>query len=810
MKFESAAPRPASVGALRHLRAGVFALALAGLGAAPLPALAADLAVQQVVLEEGDGTTVRIVLSGSSEGAAVSTFSMSEPDRLVIDIADTKASPDAVAGLVATGLVSAAKVETFDDGQGTISRVLLTLTGPVDHQISSDGTAVSVRLQARQGAAQDALTEALNGDSGESQAPAGAPVVELGEVLGARPPSGPCLSGSGCDEQALPSGPAVRSLDFTNVAGVSRIAVGTRGGLRPSTSQPRSDLIVVDFDGAFLPQSLGRVLKTDEFVSPVSLVRAYRTSSGARIAISLRRETTFTVQEAPGGAWYIDVAIPAGMKDELTVARQESSTAAPASSQSGISNAYQSELLIGSSGRTSDPQAAFGSGSGSTDPSALVGMSGGMNIDSTTATSMPYSGRKISLDLVNADIHSVFRLISNVSNLNIVAGDDVKGTITVRLQDVPWDQALAAVLQAKGLGSQRFGNILRVAPIETIKSERQAALEAKRADEELRELDMLVLPLNYATANELADQIKAVLSKRGSIEVDDRANQLIIKDDAQSLAAIRELVRHLDKQTPQVLIEARVVEANTSFTKALGIQWGGELDASSRTGYSTGLFFPNNVGMQGGLDLDGAEQFYNPGADSLLVDLGAESSRAAVAFNLGSIPGLVDLDARLSAMESDGSGQVISSPRVLTLDNSEAKVSQGQRIPFLSTSAGGTNVQFINASLDLTVTPHITSDGEIFLDISVSNNRADFSQLVQGNPAIQIKEIETSLLIDDGATTVIGGVFATEESGNVTRVPGLHKIPLLGLLFKNSTYAQSRNELLVFITPQVVEVVTGT
>lgn len=796
-------PRPA---ALRHLRAGVFALALTGLGVTPGVALAADLDLQQVQVEEGDGTLVRLQLSGSSEGAAISTFSMTEPDRLVIDIADARASSEAVAGLVATGLVRSARVETFDDGQGTISRVLLTLTGPVDHVIKSDGNAVLVTLRARQGGSQDALTEALNG----SESSAEAPVVELGEVLGSRPPSGPCLSGSGCDEGALPSGPAIRSLDFTNVSGVSRIAVGTRGGLRPSASQPRSDLIVVDFDGAFLPQSLGRVLKTDEFVSPVSLVRAYRTSSGARVAISLRRETTFTVQEAPGGAWYIDVAIPAGMKEELSVARQEAGTAAPASSQSGITNAYQSELLIGASGRTSDPQATFGSGSGSADPSALVGMSGGLNLDSTNATSLPYSGRKISLDLVNADIHSVFRLISNVSNLNIVAGDDVKGTITVRLQDVPWDQALSAILQAKGLGSQRFGNILRVAPIETIKSERQAALEAKRADEELRELDMLVLPLNYATADDLAEQVRAVLSKRGSIEVDDRANQLIIKDDAQSLAAIRELVRHLDKQTPQVLIEARVVEANTSFTKALGIQWGGELDASSRTGYSTGLFFPNSVGMSGGLDQSGSSKFYAPGEDSLLVDLGAESSRAAVAFNLGSIPGLIDLDARLSAMESDGSGQVISSPRVLTLDNSEAKVSQGQRIPFLSTSAGGTNVQFINASLDLTVTPHITSDGEIFLDISVSNNRADFSQLVQGNPAIQIKEIETSLLIDDGATTVIGGVFATEESGNITRVPGLHKIPLLGLMFKNSTYAQSRNELLVFITPQVVEVVTGS
>ncbi len=798
---------------LSSLRAGALVALLAGSALMAPPAWAADLTLERIEIQQGATTTVDLTLSEDAGGAASRPFAMSEPDRLVIDIADAKVGSSAAEVEVA-GLVSAVDIESFDDGQGTITRVKLTLTGPVDHTVQANGSRIKVQLAARAASADPMAAALSGGGSGEATATTSAESAVATDTLADdRPLSGPCLSGSGCADGDVPNGPSVRSIDFQNLDKASRVVIGTRAGAPYTTSQPRPDLIVVDFPGAFLPQSLGgsgRVLDTSQFLSPVRMVRAYRTSSGARVAISLRRETTFNVQEGQGGLVFVDVAIPAGMQEEIASSIQQSSSAAPSESSDGLNNAYQSELLIGSSGRTSDPQAAFGSGSGANDPASLLGMSGGFNFDGGSAATMGFSGRKISLDLVNADVHSVFRLISNVSNLNIVAGDDVTGDITVRLQDVPWDQALAAVLQAKGLGSQRFGNILRVAPIETIKAEQQSALEAKRAQEELEDLEMLVLPLNYATASDLVNQIGAVLSKRGSVEVDDRANQLIIKDAQDTLAQIRELVRHLDKETPQVLIEARIVEANTAYTRALGIQWGGELDASTRTGYSTGLFFPNEIGTQGGLSFDGESQFYSATQDSLLVDLGADGSSSAINFHLGSIPGLVDLDARLSAMESDGYGKVVSSPRVTTIDNSEASITQGQRIPFLSSSAGGTNVQFINASLELTVTPHITSDNQVFLNVSVTNNRADFSQLVQGNPAIQIKEIKTELLIEDGETSVIGGVFATEESASQDRVPGLHAIPLLGALFRSSSRAMSRNELLVFITPQVVKVKSGS
>jgi len=272
------------------------------------------------------------------------------------------------------------------------------------------------------------------------------------------------------------------------------------------------------------------------------------------------------------------------------------------------------------------------------------------------------------------------------------------------------------------------------------------------------------------------------------------------------LAQLRELVRKLDKETPQVLIEARVVEANSRFSRSLGIQWGGQLDASARTGYNTGLIFPNAIGVAGGSSAEPGNsqaQFFSPGEENLAVDLGADGSMGALAFNLGSVSGLVDIDARLSAMEIDGWGEIVSSPRITTLDNTTARIQQGAKVPFLSSSSGGTQVQFITAALVLEVTPHITSDEKIFMKIKIQNNRPDFSQTVQGQPAIQIKEAETELLVANGDTTVIGGVFSTEEAETVNRVPLFGKIPLLGWLFQSKSRNVSRNEMLVFVTPRI-------
>lgn len=606
---------------------------------------------------------------------------------------------------------------------------------------------------------------------------------------------------------------ALASLDFENLDSASRVVIGTAGNVNYSSSQPDPKMIVVDLPGISVPSSLQRVLDTSEFLTPVNMVRAYQTSSGARVAISLRSSTSWNVRPGEDGLVYVDIDIPESMKNDRKLARQSGFSAAPSTPGStatgSLTGAYTSETLIGESGRVVNPAMAFGVGGGAADPSSMALDSFGLAFDNNSATGTRWSGRRINIDLVEADIHSVFRLISHVSRLNIVAGDDVTGSVTVRLENVPWDQALAAILQAKGLAAQRFGNIIRVAPIETIKGEQAAALEARRSQEQLEPLSMLVVPLNYATAAEVEGQLTDLMSERGEVQSDARTNQLIIQDREDRLAKIRELLRQIDRQTPQVLIEARVVEASSRFTRSLGVQWGGELDASAATGYSTGLFFPNSVQASGGYLFQGQGQsqpmLYNPGVDNLAVDLAADGASSALAFNLGSIPGVVDIDARLSAMEADGWGEIISSPRVTTLDNTAAKISQGARVPYLSTSAGGTSVQFVEAALELDVTPHITSDGRIFMTIKVTNNRPDFGNTVQGQPALLIKEASTELLVADGDTTVIGGVFATNYSESFSRVPFLGNIPILGSLFRNHTTNESRDEMLVFVTPRVIQ-----
>ena len=777
--------------------------------------------------------TVSIHLGSSAEGSAVSSFLLNSPDRIAVDIMDAEVAEGwKEQSLVAGENVSDIQIQQFDDENGKIVRVEIFTKVNVEHTLQSTGDIIEIKLSESTTGA-DPLAAALGGDDSskgtsdplaealsdsenknEGQDAGGDPLLEalasdgvvagLEDSLAQESTFVPASKLSGPDQ--LPSGTALTSLDFEQLDDESRVIIGIKDIGEYDVTRPRPDTLMVDIDAATLPQSLSRILDTQHFYSPVQMVRAYRTSNGARVSISLTDSAEYTVTKAQNGYLIVSVPIPASMRQEELNSYQAEASVAPGTPDSGISNAYQKEILIGESGNTSDPQSSFGTGGGANDPSAMLGMASGFMYDTGSAATQKFSGKRITLDFVNADIHSIFRLISHVSNLNIVTGDDVSGRVTVRLQNVPWDQALAAVLQAKGLGSQKFGNIIRVAPIETIKSEQQSAVEAKRAQEELTELQLLVLPLNYAQASELQAQVTELLSSRGTLQVDTRGNQLIIKETEKRLAQIRELVRHLDKETPQVLIEARIVEASSNFTQMMGIQWGAELQANASTGYSTGLLFPNSVGMSGGIarDGNGGEQFYTAGADTLLVDMGAEASTSGIAFSLGSIPGLIDLDARLSAMESDGYGKVVSEPRITTLDNQMAKISQGARIPYLSTSSGGTQVQFIEAALEMFVTPHITSDNQVFLDLNITNNRPDFSNLVQGQPAIQIKEAQTNVLVSNGDTTVIGGVFSTGSTFSQDSVPGFHKIPVLGALFRNSAESITRDEMMVFITPHIV------
>lgn len=715
-------------------------------------------------------TVVRIAFNATDARPVVSPFRRSNPEQLVLDIAGATLAPGSVAP--SGGIVTRSEFSTFNDGTDNV-RLTLFLSTSATWSVAAEGGVVVVTL--RPGAVSDPLA---------TESPDERPADQIR------------LSGP----EALPAGPALTSLDFQQRDRVSRVVFGAKE-TEPAISQPERGLIVVDLPGAAIPQSLLRELNTRFFYSAVDSVRAYETRAGARIAIRLREGAEYTVARE-GGLHVLSITIPQDIVAQREAALQRSSAAAPSTPDTnggtGLTNAKGSELLISGSGETLDPQATFGDGGGASAPGTYAFAT------DVASPGTRYTGRRMSIEMQDADIHVAFRFIADFADINIVASDDVKGNVTVRLKDVPWDEALAAILQAKGLAAQQMGRIIRVAPLETIKAEQQAALEAKRASDDLEELSLYIAPLNYAQADELTEQVKSLLTQRGTVQVDQRGNQLIIKDTDRNIAAVRELLKRLDQPNRQVSIEARFVEANSTFSRSLGIQWGADLDASAATGYPTGAFFPNDIGVSGGIS-SGTNVFYTrEQSDSLLVDLGASGASSGINFSLGSIPGLINVDARLSAAVSDGYGKIISAPRVTALDNETADVIQGARIPYKSVSQAGTQVQFVNAALELHVTPHITSDNTIFLDIEMKNDRPDYGTQVDGQPAISTKEINTRVLVPDGDTAVLGGVYSTSESYTEARVPGLGSVPILGWLFKRTEKSRSQNEMLVFITPHIV------
>lgn len=724
-----------------------------------------------------DLTVVRISVTTPSGGAAtVSPFRQSNPERLVLDIAGATLAPGSTAPT--GGSVTRSEFSSFNDGSENV-RLTLYLDRAVSWDVKSESGAVILTLT-----------------PGQAADPLGAALAET--TIGT---DAPRLSGP-----AAPiTGPALRTLDFQQRERVSRVLIGAQD-VEPQISQPEKGLITVDLAGATMPESLTRELNSAYFYSAVDSVKAYTTRSGVRVAIRLREGAEYSVARE-GSLQVLSIQIPQDQMAARDAALDRGSAVAPSTPATnggqGLSNAGGGEMLLNGKGSTIDAQSSLGNGGtgGASDLSFATDVG-----DSSTH----FAGRRMSIDLQNADIHAVFRFIAEFADVNIVASDEVKGSVTVKLKEVPWDEALSAVLQAKGLAAQRLGHVIRVASIETIKSEQQSALEAKKASVELEELQLYVAPLNYAQADEMKDQIASVLSDRGSVEVDVRGNQLIIQDLADRVAQARALLRRLDQPTREVRIESRFVEASSNFTRSLGIQWGTDVDASATTGYPTGAFFPNSIGADGGLPTGVTTQdhFYTAATgDSLLMDLGATGETSAIAFALGSIPGLLNIDARLSAGEAEGWGKIVSSPSITALDNEAATITQGSRIPYLSTSQNGTTVQFVEAALTLTVTPHITSDDMIFLDIELANNRPDFGNAVQNQPAISTKEITTRVLVPDGDTAVLGGVYATTESMSISRVPGLGSIPIIGYLFKNSNKNRSQNEMLVFITPHIIPVV---
>ncbi len=425
-----------------------------------------------------------------------------------------------------------------------------------------------------------------------------------------------------------------------------------------------------------------------------------------------------------------------------------------------------------------------------------------------------FAGRRIDLDLKDADIHNVLRLLADVGRVNVVTADNVSGTVTIRMRNVPWDQALEVILQSKKLGMVRQANMIRVAPQDELDKERELAVKRARAEAEVAPVETRLIPVSYAQADEIQQRAKDLLSERGSIAVDKRTNVMVVRDVAGNLNQIEELTRALDTQTPQVLVEARIVEATSRYLRDVGIQWGGDATFSPATGNPTGLAFPNAVGIAGGATDSNAptaglspvsNQVQNPNFAVNLPAAVGTGQGGAIGLTFGSIDNTINLAVRLSAAEATGMLRILSSPRILTLDNSSARIAQGTLIPFSQVSAQGVQTTFQEAKLQLLVTPHVTAEGSVSMTVKINRDEPDFNQTsARGDPTILKREAETELLVMDGHTAVIGGIYTRNTGRNLDQVPFFGDIPILGLLFQRRRASDSRGELVIFLTPRIV------
>jgi type IV pilus assembly protein PilQ len=566
-------------------------------------------------------------------------------------------------------------------------------------------------------------------------------------------------------------------IDFKQLEDKSRIIIATSAKAPYQITKGPENTVLLDVQGMTVPPKLRRPLDTHEFSSPVLLITPVNVTVGAKkgtqVVVKLRKMVAFDVKQE-NDRIYVDFERAEEFKGEkpqpievVTVKKPPAEKAAEGPTEVKKEEPVKKEEIAPPTLKA--------------EPAVPIQREG--------AGQKIYTGKKITLDFKDADIANILRLFAEVSDLNIIASGDVKGTVTVRLVDVPWDQAFDIVLQANNLGAERIGNVVRIVPLERLSAERKIRAEATKVTEEIEPLVTEVIPINYGDAKNIGDTgIKPILSSRGRVVVDERTNTLIVTDIRTNVEKAKLLVRTLDAQTPQVLIQAQVIEANLDFSRELGISWGG----SFQTGNSSGS-----------LTASGAS------SGDFVVDIPAAAGSGAggaIQFLMANLQNTQSLRVKISALESTGQGRVISSPRLTTLDNTEASIEQGLRIPYIKLTAEGTaTTDFIEANLKLTVTPHVTADGYVRMELDVKKDTPDDSVSVLGVPSIDKKEVKTEVLVKDGEVVVIGGIYTYTKTSSVDAVPFFYKIPLLGWLFQKRVKDDNKRELLIFIAPTIVQ-----
>lgn len=555
---------------------------------------------------------------------------------------------------------------------------------------------------------------------------------------------------------------SVQDLDFRRGEdGAGRVIIRLPSQQVGVDLEKQGDRIVVNIPKVRLPSSLARKLDVLDFGTPVKGLQAYQTGEGARVVIE------------PVGDWQ--------------------------------HSAYQSnnQFVVEVREREIDPD--------------------------KLSPGVGYTGEKLSLNFQNIEIRSLLQVIADFTEFNIVTSDSVAGELTLRLQDVPWDQALDIILEAKGLGVKKTGNVLWVAPKEEIRAKEKAELEARKEIQGLEPLKNQSFQLNYTKADDIVNSIKdsgqstggrggqssgSLLSDRGSIIAEKRTNQIFVTDIPSKLEAIQELITKLDVPVRQVLIEARIVEAVDSFGKSLGVRLGGADLRTIRggdTGY--GIGGGNRIGFGTNFDVTSTQAGVLENKEFSLsertfVNLPATGQggydAASIGISLFNAAANRFLMLELSALEADGLGRVVSSPRVVTADQTKAIIEQGTELPYqTATSSGATSVEFRKANLKLEVTPQITPEGNVIMDVDV--NKDTVGRATAAGFAIDTKHVQTQVLVDNGGTVVIGGIFEITENNEETKVPFLGDLPAVGRLFRTKSRTSNKRELLVFITPKIIK-----
>ncbi len=572
----------------------------------------------------------------------------------------------------------------------------------------------------------------------------------------------------------------LREIDVVEKQDVSRIVIALSAPATPVVISNRGGQAVLEIPAAAMRNDQERTLDTTQLGGTIRAVSSYRNPKKPgtiKVVVDLKGKSKGVLKKV-GNTYYWDFP---HKRTTVAVAKKAKSRVA----------SYKPQAVAG-----------YGSASSPVTQQTVAQLS--------KRRRKTYRGRKIDLNFKRHDIHDLMRLLATVGGVNIIVPDNISARVTIRLTRVPWDQALDVILASKGLGFKMEGpRLYRIATRKELDAEFESKMNRARALADSEPPTPEIFNLNYVQADAVQAQISSLLSVKGSIQVDKRTNALIINDVAANRARIVNLLTQLDTQTPQVQIEARIVEARSTFIRQFGIQWGGNIDASAAGGNATGLIFPSSIGLAGAAD-DG--QTPNGGVaanpSNFAVNLPAAigtGSGGGIGLSLGSVGGNLGLNLRLSALEDEGTVRIVSSPKITTSNNIEATIKSGVSIPISVVSANGVQTTFVPADLELKVTPSVSlRDCAVSMQIQVKKNEADFVNTgARGDPTLLTKEAKTTILVQDGDTSVIGGIYTRNSGVSYSKVPFFGDLPVIGWLFKTTRENDERTEVLIFITPKI-------